>query len=209
MVSDPPEDEQDLECEDIGLAYVSLSEIFRKGKDIIEHDIDGELRAIFSSHIQFQNCCHIWLPKLPGILGVCTGRSVCWLIFIWNRFGRRHSFEYLLPEMQYWLYITKQGGGGKWVQHTKLSLVPPGFFFPLQTEIYNTKLWKTNSPQITTLYIQNITKSKHYPLIQLLQYIISHSNLLITTVFSDPIHHIQFRITSLGQNHKPLGSGGI
>ncbi|XP_015277767.1 PREDICTED: protein fantom [Gekko japonicus] len=40
VVSDPPEDEQDLECEDIGLAYVSLSEMFRKGKDIIEDDID-------------------------------------------------------------------------------------------------------------------------------------------------------------------------
>ncbi|KAL8194970.1 UNVERIFIED_CONTAM: Protein fantom [Gekko kuhli] len=40
VVSDPPEDEQDLECEDIGSAYVSLSEMFRKGKDIIEDDID-------------------------------------------------------------------------------------------------------------------------------------------------------------------------
>ncbi|XP_054856423.1 protein fantom [Eublepharis macularius] len=40
VVSDPPEDEQDLECEDIGLAYVSLSEMFQKGKDIIEQDID-------------------------------------------------------------------------------------------------------------------------------------------------------------------------
>ncbi|XP_060109557.1 protein fantom [Heteronotia binoei] len=40
VVSDPPEDEQDLECEDIGFTYVSLSELFRKGKDLIEHDVD-------------------------------------------------------------------------------------------------------------------------------------------------------------------------
>ncbi|XP_066189884.1 protein fantom [Sylvia atricapilla] len=41
VVSDPPEDEQDLECEDIGFAYVSLKEIFQKQRDIIEQDIDG------------------------------------------------------------------------------------------------------------------------------------------------------------------------
>uniref|UniRef100_A0A663DY90 RPGRIP1 like n=1 Tax=Aquila chrysaetos chrysaetos TaxID=223781 RepID=A0A663DY90_AQUCH len=40
VVSDPPEDEQDLECEDIGFAYVSLREIFQKQRDIIEQDID-------------------------------------------------------------------------------------------------------------------------------------------------------------------------
>ncbi|XP_075289903.1 protein fantom isoform X3 [Opisthocomus hoazin] len=40
VVSDPPEDEQDLDCEDIGFAYVSLREIFQKQRDIIEQDID-------------------------------------------------------------------------------------------------------------------------------------------------------------------------
>ncbi|XP_063272647.1 protein fantom isoform X4 [Prinia subflava] len=40
VVSDPPEDEQDLECEDIGFAYVSLKDIFQKQRDIIEQDID-------------------------------------------------------------------------------------------------------------------------------------------------------------------------
>ncbi|NXC39207.1 FTM protein, partial [Penelope pileata] len=40
VVSDPPEDEQDLECEDIGFAYVSLRGIFQKERDIIEQDID-------------------------------------------------------------------------------------------------------------------------------------------------------------------------
>ncbi|XP_053934704.1 protein fantom isoform X2 [Cuculus canorus] len=40
VVSDPPDDQQDLECEDIGFAYVRLREIFQKQRDIIEQDID-------------------------------------------------------------------------------------------------------------------------------------------------------------------------
>ncbi|XP_072488328.1 protein fantom isoform X2 [Notamacropus eugenii] len=40
VVSDPPEDEQDLECEDIGISHVSLLEIFQKKKDVIEQNID-------------------------------------------------------------------------------------------------------------------------------------------------------------------------
>ncbi|XP_070808763.1 protein fantom [Pituophis catenifer annectens] len=40
VVSDPPEDQQDLECEDIGFAYVSLSQIFQKKQDLIEQDLD-------------------------------------------------------------------------------------------------------------------------------------------------------------------------
>lgn len=41
MVSDPPEDEQDLECEDIGIAHIDLMDVFQKGRDITEQDIDG------------------------------------------------------------------------------------------------------------------------------------------------------------------------
>lgn len=44
VVSDPPEDEQDLECEDIGFAYVSLRDIFQKQRDVIEQDIDGKFQ---------------------------------------------------------------------------------------------------------------------------------------------------------------------
>nr|XP_021491966.1 protein fantom-like [Meriones unguiculatus] len=40
VVSDPPEDEQDLECEDIGIAHVDLTDVFQKGRDLIEQDID-------------------------------------------------------------------------------------------------------------------------------------------------------------------------
>ncbi|KAM8982955.1 protein fantom isoform 2-T4 [Ara ararauna] len=40
VVSDPPDDEEDLECEDIGFAYVSLRKIYQEQRDIIEQDID-------------------------------------------------------------------------------------------------------------------------------------------------------------------------
>ncbi|XP_015997869.2 protein fantom [Rousettus aegyptiacus] len=40
VVSDPPEDEQDLECEDVGVAHVDLAAVFREGRDVIEQSID-------------------------------------------------------------------------------------------------------------------------------------------------------------------------
>lgn len=40
VVSDPPEDEQDLECEDVGVAHVDLADVFQEGRDIIEQSID-------------------------------------------------------------------------------------------------------------------------------------------------------------------------
>lgn len=50
VVSDPPEDEQDLECEDIGVAHLDLVDVFQKGRDIIEQDIDGTSTAWFCLH---------------------------------------------------------------------------------------------------------------------------------------------------------------
>lgn len=52
VVSDPPEDEQDLECEDIGFAYVSLREILQKQRDIIEQDIEGKFQRLLARNIQ-------------------------------------------------------------------------------------------------------------------------------------------------------------
>lgn len=49
VVSDPPEDEQDLECEDIGIANVDLADVFREGRDIIEQNIDGTGGSIAQS----------------------------------------------------------------------------------------------------------------------------------------------------------------
>ncbi|XP_048211545.1 protein fantom isoform X1 [Perognathus longimembris pacificus] len=40
VVSDPPEDAQDLECEDIGVAHIDLANMFEEGRDIIEQNID-------------------------------------------------------------------------------------------------------------------------------------------------------------------------
>ncbi|KAM9302046.1 protein fantom [Gastrophryne carolinensis] len=39
VVSDPPEDEQDLECDDIGFSYISLKEILQTGEDVINQKI--------------------------------------------------------------------------------------------------------------------------------------------------------------------------
>ncbi|CAH2251157.1 fantom isoform X4 [Pelobates cultripes] len=40
VVSDPPEDEQDMECEDVGFAHIGLQEILQSGKDIINRSIE-------------------------------------------------------------------------------------------------------------------------------------------------------------------------
>ena len=42
LVSEPPEDEQDAECEDVGYAFVSIRDILRNRKDIVEEDIDSK-----------------------------------------------------------------------------------------------------------------------------------------------------------------------
>ena len=41
-MSEPPEDQQDLECEDVGYAFVDMREIVKEGKDVIEQDIDSK-----------------------------------------------------------------------------------------------------------------------------------------------------------------------
>ncbi|XP_077144358.1 protein fantom [Ranitomeya variabilis] len=40
VVSDPPEDEQDLECDDIGFSNVSLRDLLHTGQDIINRDLE-------------------------------------------------------------------------------------------------------------------------------------------------------------------------
>ncbi|CAN2389546.1 First C2 domain of RPGR-interacting protein 1 [Pristimantis euphronides] len=40
VVSDPPEDEQDLECDDIGFSTVSLRDMLQTGQDIINGDLE-------------------------------------------------------------------------------------------------------------------------------------------------------------------------
>ncbi|XP_030907867.1 protein fantom isoform X3 [Melopsittacus undulatus] len=75
VVSDPPDDEEDLECEDIGFAYVSLRKIFQEQRDIIEQDIDvfnskddsaviGKLKvtveALHVLHSVYEECEEDW-----------------------------------------------------------------------------------------------------------------------------------------------------
>ncbi|XP_060591570.1 protein fantom-like isoform X2 [Ruditapes philippinarum] len=40
LVSEPPEDEQDGDCEDVGVALVNVRDILRNRKDVVEEDID-------------------------------------------------------------------------------------------------------------------------------------------------------------------------
>lgn len=52
VVSDPPEDEQDLECEDIGIANINLADMFQEGRDIIEQNIDGMVEVLLNLYKQ-------------------------------------------------------------------------------------------------------------------------------------------------------------
>lgn len=42
MVSEPPEDEQDADCEDVGVAYVSVRDILKNKADLKDADIDSK-----------------------------------------------------------------------------------------------------------------------------------------------------------------------
>ena len=42
IVSEPPEDNDDAECEDVGMAFVSLPDILKSGKDVIDQDIPSK-----------------------------------------------------------------------------------------------------------------------------------------------------------------------
>ncbi|XP_023225727.1 protein fantom-like [Centruroides sculpturatus] len=39
VVSEPPEDRQDMDCEDIGYSFFNLKEILMKEEDFIDHEI--------------------------------------------------------------------------------------------------------------------------------------------------------------------------
>lgn len=42
VVSEPPEDEQDADCEDVGVAYVSVRDILKNKADLKDADIDSK-----------------------------------------------------------------------------------------------------------------------------------------------------------------------
>ena len=43
VVSEPPDDDQMANCEDVGTAYVSVKDILKSSKDITDQDIEGKL----------------------------------------------------------------------------------------------------------------------------------------------------------------------
>lgn len=42
VVSEPPDDDMDAECEDIGVAFVSVKEILMSKKDFEEQNVESE-----------------------------------------------------------------------------------------------------------------------------------------------------------------------
>lgn len=42
LVSEPPEDDQEGDCEDVGVALVSIRDILSNRKDVVEEDIDSK-----------------------------------------------------------------------------------------------------------------------------------------------------------------------
>jgi len=42
LVSEPPEDDQDADCEDVGVAFVNMRDILTNRKDIVDQDVDSK-----------------------------------------------------------------------------------------------------------------------------------------------------------------------
>lgn len=42
IVSEPPEENEDAECEDVGYAFVSLPDILKSGNDLIDKNVPGK-----------------------------------------------------------------------------------------------------------------------------------------------------------------------
>ena len=76
LVSEPPEDQQDADCEDVGMAFVSILDILRNRKDVIEDDVDSEYSVCVSdvqSHyenlpMQYRQNFDGWIYAVPESL---------------------------------------------------------------------------------------------------------------------------------------------
>jgi hypothetical protein len=49
VVSEPPDDDMDAECEDIGVAFVSVKEILMTKKDVEEQNVDRKYSVVSGS----------------------------------------------------------------------------------------------------------------------------------------------------------------
>ena len=47
IVSEPPEDLEDGECEDVGVSYVSIRDILKNNKDLINADVPSMYHYLF------------------------------------------------------------------------------------------------------------------------------------------------------------------
>ncbi len=55
VVSEPPEGNEDGECEDVGVSFVSVRDILNNSKDVIDEDIPSKCQLLFSDFSQLNN----------------------------------------------------------------------------------------------------------------------------------------------------------
>lgn len=81
VVSDPPEEEQDLECEDIGLAHVDLANLLQEGRDLVEQNIDGTGGGVLLSRRVWTKTSLLLAARTASrrLAESCAARaSLCW-----------------------------------------------------------------------------------------------------------------------------------
>ncbi len=52
VVSEPPEDMEDGDCEDVGFATVSVRDILRTGRDVVDLDVPSEYTSVTSCRLR-------------------------------------------------------------------------------------------------------------------------------------------------------------
>ena len=85
-MSEPPEDEDDAECEDVGVAFVSLVDILEKGKDVIEQDLPSEWYRVYELCMEYEVLCEFDSNFILLMLKVEYSRirrSISWLLMSW------------------------------------------------------------------------------------------------------------------------------
>jgi len=56
LVSEPPEDDQDGDCEDVGVAFVNIRDILTRRKDVNEQDIPSTSQTFLHTNLFTQTC---------------------------------------------------------------------------------------------------------------------------------------------------------
>ena len=72
-MSEPPEDEQDGDCEDVGVALVNVRDILRNRKDVIEEDIDSMwFLYCYLTHLEI----HLLFTVIKNAFSLCSKKMV-------------------------------------------------------------------------------------------------------------------------------------